>query len=66
MLKKLNEMSIKFYLALRNQEGIGTVELILIVFALISLAIVFKNEVGKVLKKLIEKIDGETTKILNP
>ncbi|MBR5578789.1 MAG: hypothetical protein IKW28_07335 [Lachnospiraceae bacterium] len=41
---------------IRDEEGMGTVELILIIVVLISLVIIFKEQLVKLVESVFEKI----------
>lgn len=44
---------------LREEDGMGTVEIILIIVVLIGLVIVFKNQITTIVNKLFGKITTE-------
>ncbi len=61
-----NEYVTKAYLKLNNlheafmdEEGLGTMELVLIMIVLIAIVIVFKDKVTDMIKNLISKIESK-------
>lgn len=65
MMKKWNELSIKAYLKWKENDGMGTIEVVLIAVALIALVIIFKTEVSKVLKGFIAKIESQANSLFH-
>ncbi|MBQ7954720.1 MAG: hypothetical protein IJ282_03135 [Lachnospiraceae bacterium] len=47
---------------LREEDGMGTVEVILIVVVLVGLVLVFKNEINDIIDTLFNKITKQTNK----
>lgn len=47
---------------LREEDGMGTVEIILIIVVLIGLVIIFKNQITAIVTKLFGKITNEVNK----
>ena len=47
---------------LEEEDGMGTVEIILIIVVLIGLVIIFKNQISSVVTKLFGKITNEVDK----
>lgn len=47
---------------LREEDGMGTVEIILIIVVLIGLVIIFKNQITAIVNKLFGKITNEVDK----
>lgn len=45
---------------LREEEGMGTVEIILIIVVLVGLVIIFKNQITQIINTLFEKITSQT------
>lgn len=45
---------------LKEEEGMGTVEIILIIVVLVGLVIIFKSQITKVVNSLFEKITSQT------
>ena len=50
---------------LRNEDGMGTVEIILIIVVLIGLVIVFKKEISGIVEDVFKTIRAETRQITN-
>lgn len=48
---------------LREEEGMGTVEIVLIVVVLVGLVIIFKDQITKIIKDLFSKITSQTGSI---
>lgn len=48
---------------LKEEEGMGTVEVILIIVVLVGLVIVFKSQITDLVKDLFNKITKETKNI---
>lgn len=48
---------------LTEEEGMGTVEVILIIVVLVGLVIVFKNQITQIVANLFNKISTQTGKI---
>jgi Flp pilus assembly pilin Flp len=48
---------------LSEEEGMGTVEIILIIVVLVGLVIVFKNQITQVVNNIFNKITSQTNKI---
>ena len=55
-MKKWNEF-------LKEEDGMGTVEVILIVVVLVSLVVIFKNHITQIIESLFEKITKQTNKL---
>lgn len=49
---------------LREEEGMGTVEIILIIVVLIGLVIIFKTQMQSLVKKVFEKITKDSNTIM--
>jgi len=47
----------------REDEGMGTVEIILIIVVLVGLVIIFKEQITKVVNSIFSKITKQTNKI---
>lgn len=62
-MKKLNDFAIKMYLAAQDEEGIGTIELVLIVVVLIALVIIFKDGLTSALKNFLAQIEGKASEL---
>lgn len=48
---------------LREEDGMGTVEVILIIVVLVGLVIIFKDQLTKIVNNLFSKISSQTGKI---
>ena len=48
---------------LREEDGMGTVEIILIIVVLVGLVILFQDEITKIVQSLFKKITTQTEKI---
>lgn len=48
---------------IREEEGMGTVEIILIIVVLVGLVIVFKDRITDLVNNIFDKITRETNKI---
>lgn len=48
---------------LREEDGMGTVEVILIIVVLVGLVIIFKEQITKIVTNLFNKITTQTGKI---
>mgnify|MGYP001105614954 FL=1 len=55
-LKKLRQF-------IREEDGMGTVEVILIIVVLVGLVIIFKDQITKIINDLFSKITKQTKKI---
>lgn len=49
---------------LREEEGMGTVEIILIIVVLIGLVIIFKTQLQSLVKKVFEKITKDSNTVM--
>ena len=47
---------------LRDEEGMGTVELVLIIAALVSIAIIFRNQIMGWVRAQLSAVFGDATK----
>lgn len=47
----------------REEDGMGTVEIILIIVVLVGLVIVFKNQITTIIQSLFSKITSQTEKL---
>lgn len=50
---------------LEEEDGIGVVEIILILVILIGLVIIFKDEITKIVKKAFEAISSDAGEIID-
>lgn len=48
---------------LAEEEGMGTVEVILIIVVLVGLVIIFKDQITKIVNNLFDRITSQTGKI---
>lgn len=48
---------------IREEDGMGTVEVILIIVVLVGLVIIFKDQITKIVNDLFNKISSQTGKI---
>lgn len=48
---------------LTEEEGMGTVEVILIIVVLVGLVIIFKDQITKIVNNLFDRITSQTGKI---
>ncbi len=48
---------------IREEEGMGTVEIILIIVVLVGLVIIFKNQITALVNSIFLKITSQTNKI---
>lgn len=49
----------------RDEAGMGTVEIILIIVVLIGLVIIFKKQLNDLVKKVFQKINSESNSIIS-
>ena len=50
---------------LREDEGLGTVEIILIIVVLIGLVIIFKNQLRSLVESVFEKITSDSNTVMS-
>ena len=48
---------------LNEEDGMGTVEVILIIVVLVALVVIFKAQITKIVNSLFEKITEQTDKL---
>ncbi|MBP5453838.1 MAG: hypothetical protein IK121_02645 [Lachnospiraceae bacterium] len=48
---------------LKEEDGMGTVEVILIIVVLVALVVIFKTEITKIVNSLFTKISSQTDKL---
>ena len=48
---------------IREEDGMGTVEIILIIVVLVGLVIIFKGRITEIVEKLFDKITTQTDSI---
>ena len=49
-----------------DENGIGTIELVLILVVLIALILVFKDKIGDLLDGIFDEIDSQTSEVYKP
>ncbi len=54
-----------FYSFLKDEEGMGTVEVILIMVVLVGLVVIFKKQLNDLVKKIFNKISSDSSTILS-
>lgn len=65
MVKRKKEKKLKgFQDFLREEEGMGTVEIILIIVVLIGLVIIFKTQLRSLVEKVFEKITADSSTVM--
>ncbi|MCM1267788.1 MAG: hypothetical protein NC302_07775 [Bacteroidales bacterium] len=65
MFKKRDDGKLKgFQTFLREEEGMGTVEIILIIVVLIGLVIIFKTQLQSLVKNVFEKITKDSNTVM--
>ncbi len=65
MLQREKEKKLKgFRSFLREEEGMGTVEIILIIVVLIGLVIIFKTQLRSLVEKVFEKITMDSNTVM--
>ena len=47
----------------KEEDGMGTVEVILIIVVLIGLVLIFKEEITKIVKSIVETIGTKATQV---
>lgn len=58
-----NALAVRAREALQNEEGMGTVEVILIILVLIGLVIIFKKQLTSLVDSIFEKIVNQAGSI---
>lgn len=65
MLKREKEKRLKGFRDFwREEEGMGTVEIILIIVVLIGLVIIFKTQLRSLVEKVFEKITTDSNTVM--
>lgn len=65
MMRKRENRRLKgFRDFLREEEGMGTVEIILIIVVLIGLVIIFKTQLRELVEKVFEKITKDSNTVM--
>lgn len=62
--KEKNEKLKGFGTFLQEEEGMGTVEIILIIVVLIGLVIIFKTQLRSLVEKVFEKITKDSNTVM--
>lgn len=66
MLKRREKRNLKSLRDfLREEEGMGTVEIILIIVVLIGLVIIFKTQLRSLVEKVFEKITKDSDTVMS-
>lgn len=66
MFKRRKEGKLKgFRNFLKEEEGMGTVEIILIIVVLIGLVIIFKTQLRALVEKVFEKITNDSNTVMS-
>ena len=66
MLKRIEKKNLKDLRDfLREEEGLGTVEIILIIVVLIGLVIIFKTQLRSLVEKVFEKITKDSNTVMS-
>lgn len=66
MLKRREKKSLKDLRDfLQEEEGLGTVEIILIIVVLIGLVIIFKTQLRSLVEKVFEKITKDSNTVMS-
>ena len=60
-LKKTNQKSLKDFWT--EEDGMGTVEIILIIVVLVGLVVIFKEQMTGIIENLFRKITSQTNRI---
>ena len=63
-MRRENERLKGFGDFLREEEGMGTVEIILIIVVLIGLVIIFKKQLRELVEKVFEKITKDSNTVM--
>lgn len=48
---------------LKEEKGMGTVEIILIIVVLVGLVLIFKDQITEIVNSLFKKITSQTSKV---
>jgi len=57
------EQKKNFRTFLTEEDGMGTVEIILIIVVLVGLVLIFKDQITKIVNSLFEKITKQTSQV---
>lgn len=61
-MMKTNKVCKSFRDFLREEDGMGTVEIILIIVVLVGLVLIFKEQITSIVESIFEKITKQTNK----
>jgi hypothetical protein len=50
---------------MKSEEGLGTVEIILIIAVIVTVVLIFKDKISELIEKLMGKADTETEKVFS-
>ncbi|GMK39352.1 hypothetical protein PCCS19_24060 [Paenibacillus sp. CCS19] len=50
---------------LKSEEGLGTVEIILIIAVIVTVVLIFKDKISEMIESLMGKADTETDKVFS-
>ncbi len=59
-MKKWKEFWKRFY---EEEDGMGTVEIILIIVVLVGLVIIFKSQISDLVESIFQKITSQTARV---
>lgn len=59
--KKISTMGTHLNGFIKDESGLGTVELVLLILILVGLAILFKGKIGTFFNNLVEGLNAENT-----
>lgn len=62
MNRKIKRLVCEFF---REEDGIGVVEIILILVILIGLVVIFKSQIESIVKSAFQKVTGDSGTILD-
>lgn len=62
-MKKIKMKAKKFFEMMKEEKGVGVVEVILILVVLIGLVLIFKNQLTELVQTIFEKITSESAGI---
>lgn len=60
---RIMDMKKKFENFLREEDGMGTVEVILIIVVLIGLVLIFKTQLTQIVNNIFSKISSQSSRI---
>lgn len=59
--KKFRDMNTRLNRFIKDESGLGTVELVLLILILVGLAVLFKKNIGTFFNSLVEGLNAENT-----